>query len=231
MCYISVGMTVHRPPMRHLNLPHKVHVIQNNFTSPWIHLSHTFKLISSSIHSFLPSTQTTDYRYRAAVRELVPQLCYLDDLRVEEDGRSCSTTMGEDWAILRNYIRDSTQTATEDGVCLYMLFWVIRCRPVNYSCVFNGPLTFVFAEETADDACSCSRPASARRPASSRSCVWPLSRPHTASRPVSANRPGVLSPPGSRPGSAESELATVAAETSALTHGQALQWLIIHIQF
>uniref|UniRef100_A0A671XU78 Leucine rich repeat containing 56 n=1 Tax=Sparus aurata TaxID=8175 RepID=A0A671XU78_SPAAU len=65
--------------------------------------------------------QTTDYRYRAAVRELVPQLCYLDDLRVEEDGRSCSTTMGEDWAILRNYIRDSTQTATEDGVCLYML--------------------------------------------------------------------------------------------------------------
>ncbi|XP_036962311.1 leucine-rich repeat-containing protein 56 isoform X1 [Acanthopagrus latus] len=132
--------------------------------------------------------QTADYGYRAAVRELVPQLCYLDDLRVEEDGRSSSTTMGEDWAILRNYIRDSTQKAAED-------------------------------EETADDACSYGRPASVRRPASSRSCVWPLSTPHTGSRPVSATRPGVLSPPGSRPGSAESELATVAAETSALTHG------------
>lgn len=38
-------------------------------------------------------------------------------------------------------------------------------------------------------------------------------------------RPGVLSPPGSRPGSADSDLATVAAETSILTHGKALQWL------
>lgn len=38
-------------------------------------------------------------------------------------------------------------------------------------------------------------------------------------------RPGVLSPPGSRPGSADSDLATVAAETSVLTHGEALQWL------
>ncbi|XP_073327846.1 leucine-rich repeat-containing protein 56 [Pagrus major] len=129
------------------------------------------------------ATQTADYSYRAAVRELVPQLRYLDDLRVEEDGPSGSTTMGEDLAILRNSIRDSTQT------------------------------------ETADDACSYSRPASARRPPSSRSCVWPLSRPPTGSRPVSATRPGVLSPPGSRPGSAESELATVAAETSTLTHG------------
>ncbi|XP_059191734.1 leucine-rich repeat-containing protein 56 [Centropristis striata] len=140
------------------------------------------------------ATQTEDYSYRAAVRELVPQLRYLDDLKVEEDGQSCSSTMGEDWAILRNSIRDcnSSLAATED-------------------------------EETADSACPHSRPSSARRPASSYSCIRPHSsagfRPHTGSRPMSGTRPGFLSPPGSRPGSADSDLATVEAETSTLTHG------------
>ncbi|GAA6217592.1 leucine-rich repeat-containing protein 56 isoform X1 [Lates japonicus] len=140
------------------------------------------------------ATQTTDYRYRAAVRELVPQLRYLDDVSVEEDGLSCSSTMGEVWAVLRNSIRNcsSSQGAAED-------------------------------EETADSACPHSRPSSGGRPASSRSCVRPLSsagsRPHTGSRPMSATRPGVLSPPGPRPGSADSDLAAMEAETSILTHG------------
>ncbi|XP_031139336.1 leucine-rich repeat-containing protein 56 isoform X1 [Sander lucioperca] len=146
------------------------------------------------VHPNPTAIQTADYSYRAAVRELVPQLRYLDDLRVEEDGLSCISTIGEDWAILRNSIRDgnSSQAATKD-------------------------------EETADSPCPHSRPGSARRPASSHSCVWPLSsagsRPHTGSRPMSATGPGVLSPPGSRPGSADSDLATVEAETSILTHG------------
>lgn len=51
------------------------------------------------------STQTAEYSYRAAVRELVPQLCYLDNLRVEE--RYSSSIMGEDWIILQNAIKDS----------------------------------------------------------------------------------------------------------------------------
>lgn len=65
----------------------------------------------------------TDYSYRAAVRELVPQLSYLDDVRVEEDGLGSSSNMGEDWAILRNSIRDcnSSQAATEDGACVYVV--------------------------------------------------------------------------------------------------------------
>ncbi|XP_041795773.1 leucine-rich repeat-containing protein 56 [Chelmon rostratus] len=135
--------------------------------------------------------QTADYSYRAAVRDLVPQLHYLDDLKVEEDGRSSSSTMGEDWAILRNAIRDcnSSQGAAED-------------------------------EETADGASLYSRPTSARRPASSHSCVWPpssaCSRPRAGSRPMSSTRPGVLSSPGSRPASADSDVAT---ETGTLTHG------------
>nr|XP_019957686.1 PREDICTED: leucine-rich repeat-containing protein 56 isoform X2 [Paralichthys olivaceus] len=140
------------------------------------------------------ATQTSDYRYRAAVRELVPQLHYLDNIRIEDDGLSCSSVMGEDWAILRNSIRDcsSSQSATED-------------------------------EETAEGAWPDSRPGSARRPVSSRSCVWPLSsegsRPHTGSRPMSATRSRVLTPPGSRPASADSDIAAVEAETSILTHG------------
>ncbi|XP_033941497.1 leucine-rich repeat-containing protein 56 [Pseudochaenichthys georgianus] len=135
-----------------------------------------------------PAKQTADYSYRAAVRELIPQLRYLDDVRVEEDGLSCSSTMGEDWAILRNSIRDcnSPRAATDD-------------------------------EDTADSECPYSRPSS------SLYGVWPLSsadsRPHTGSRPMSASRLGVLSPPRSQPGSADSNLATVEAETSILTHG------------
>ncbi|KAL6107007.1 lrrc56 [Pungitius sinensis] len=136
--------------------------------------------------------QAADYSYRAAVRELVPQLCYLDNLRVEEDGLSSHSTIGEDWAILRDCIRDgsSSQAATE-------------------------------CEDTADRGYTYSRPASARRPASSRSNVWPLSsagsRPNIGTGSMAATGPGFLS--GSRPGSADSGLATVEAEASVLTHG------------
>ncbi|KAL4005978.1 hypothetical protein ACER0C_005691 [Sarotherodon galilaeus] len=139
------------------------------------------------------STQMADYSYRAAVRELVPQLRYLDDVKVEEDRLSCCTTMGEDWDILRNSIRDSnfSYPAGED-------------------------------EETANSVNPYSRPSSARCPSPSFSGVWAMSssgtRPHSGSRLMSAIRPGVLSPSGSRPGSADSDLAVVEAETSALTH-------------
>nr|XP_020474190.1 leucine-rich repeat-containing protein 56 isoform X3 [Monopterus albus] len=131
------------------------------------------------------STQTADYSYRASVRELVPQLRYLDDVRIEEDKLSCCSIMGQDWAILQNSIRDynSSQDAAED-------------------------------EERADSAYPYSRPSTARRPTSCCSSVL-----SAGSRPMLVNRPGVLSPPGSRPGSADSDLAAVEAETSILTHG------------
>ncbi|XP_008279972.1 leucine-rich repeat-containing protein 56 [Stegastes partitus] len=146
------------------------------------------------LHPNPTSTQMADYSYQTAVRELVPQLRYLDGERVEEDKPSCHTTKGEELEILINSIRDC-----------------------------NSSLAAGMDEETADSACPYSRPSSARRPSSSLSCIWPMSsaasRPHTRSRPMSATRPAVLSPPGSRPGSADSDLAAVEAETSALTHG------------
>lgn len=136
--------------------------------------------------------QTADYSYRAAVRELVPQLRYLDNVSVEEEDLSCSNTLGEDWETLRNSIKEhnSSQLASD-------------------------------LEESVDRASPLSRPSTAGRPATSLSCVRPLSsqspRPHTGYRPMTAA--GLFSPPGSRPGSADSDLSAVEAETSALTHG------------
>ncbi|XP_034032751.1 leucine-rich repeat-containing protein 56 [Thalassophryne amazonica] len=127
------------------------------------------------------ATQTAYYSYRHAVRELIPQLCYLDSVRVEDSRLSCA--MGEDWAILLNSIRDC-----------------------------NSSPALVEDEGTVDGECTSTRPSSARHPASSLSCVW-------SSRPTSATRSGILSPPASRPGSSDSDLAVVEAETSILTHG------------
>ncbi|KAJ3597194.1 hypothetical protein NHX12_003594 [Muraenolepis orangiensis] len=45
------------------------------------------------------ASQGLEYSYRVAVRELVPQLRYLDDVRVEEAGPgSISSTMGDEWS-------------------------------------------------------------------------------------------------------------------------------------
>lgn len=53
------------------------------------------------------------------MRELVPQLCYLDNLSLEEHERHSSSTMGEDWVLLRTAIKDSksSRAAAEGGLC------------------------------------------------------------------------------------------------------------------
>ncbi|KAM6937875.1 leucine-rich repeat-containing protein 56 [Xenentodon cancila] len=140
------------------------------------------------------STQMTGYSYRAAVRELVPQLRYLDDVNVEEDKLTCCSIEGEDWDILRNSVKEC-----------------------------NSPKAASKDVEMAANVCRYSEHTSARRPSSSPSCIRPLTgpgiRPLTGSRPMSAMRAGVLSSAGSRSGSSEFDLAAVEAETSILTHG------------
>uniref|UniRef100_A0AAQ5XF27 Leucine rich repeat containing 56 n=1 Tax=Amphiprion ocellaris TaxID=80972 RepID=A0AAQ5XF27_AMPOC len=71
------------------------------------------------------STQIADYSYRAAVRELVPQLRYLDGKRVEEDILSCCSTEGEDLEIVINAIRDcnSSLTTSMDEIPFYLLIF------------------------------------------------------------------------------------------------------------
>ncbi|XP_051916042.1 leucine-rich repeat-containing protein 56 isoform X1 [Hippocampus zosterae] len=61
-----------------------------------------------------PTTTQIDYNYRETVSELVPQLSYLDNARVEDGSLGSSSTMWEEWAILRNCLRHLSQASTED---------------------------------------------------------------------------------------------------------------------
>lgn len=177
-------------------------------------MPHQSTLIHQSSQFF--STQTAEYSYRAAVRELVPQLCYLDNLRVEEC--HSSSIMGEDWIILQNVIKDSktSRTAAEEGLCfkcglgsLMHTWWSLDAH-------------FFSAEETTKMTCPGSRALSAGHlfsPSFVLNHHSTDSRPTTGSIRRSTTRPGPLPPPGQRPGSAGLRLKTLAAETSILTHG------------
>ncbi|TNN00557.1 hypothetical protein fugu_011803 [Takifugu bimaculatus] len=126
------------------------------------------------------ATQTAGYSYRAAVRELVPQLCYLDNLSLEESERHSSSTMGEDWVVLQTAIKDSK---------------FLRAAAVG--------------DETMEISYPGSRGLSAGH-LFSPSFVWPHhsadSRPTTGSRPSSAIRPGPLPPNGPKPGAGNTKL-------------------------
>ncbi|KAJ0029661.1 hypothetical protein NQD34_004658 [Periophthalmus magnuspinnatus] len=134
--------------------------------------------------------QTADYSYPAAVRELIPQLRYLDNVKVEEEGLSCSRTMGEDWEILQNSIKDLTHLDTNYDASAG------RTPPLSRPPSARAPYTSL----------SCVRPRSSQSP-----------RPFTVSRPTTAL--GLSSPSGSRPGSSDSGLSAEDVESSSLTHG------------
>ncbi|KAK5618970.1 hypothetical protein CRENBAI_006051 [Crenichthys baileyi] len=128
--------------------------------------------------STLCSLKVEEYNYRAAVRELVPQLRYLDDMKVEEDRLTCCSITGEDWDILRISIQESNSSETAEKMAGHLHPYTLTTGP------------------------------SGARPISS-----------AGTRSILATRHRVLSPPGSRPASSDSNLAAVEAETSALTHG------------
>ncbi|XP_014327930.1 leucine-rich repeat-containing protein 56 [Xiphophorus maculatus] len=124
------------------------------------------------------SPQAEEYNYRAAVRELVPQLRYLDDVKVEEDKLTCCSTTQEDWDILGMSFQESNSFKTAEKIASHL----------RYCAHITGP--------------------SGVRPTSSANM-----------RPIVATGHKVLSSPGSRPTSSDSDVASVEAETSALTHG------------
>ncbi|TRY56262.1 hypothetical protein DNTS_028378 [Danionella cerebrum] len=53
-------------------------------------------------------SESSDYSFRSAVRELVPQLSFLDDVPVEEDKPHDGRTSLLDWTILKESIKDSS---------------------------------------------------------------------------------------------------------------------------
>ncbi|XP_077452926.1 leucine-rich repeat-containing protein 56 isoform X1 [Stigmatopora argus] len=61
-----------------------------------------------------PTTTQMDYKYWDAVKELVPQILYLDNARVEDRRLDSRSTLWEDWAILRNCLRNSSPASSED---------------------------------------------------------------------------------------------------------------------
>ncbi|XP_021428632.2 leucine-rich repeat-containing protein 56 isoform X2 [Oncorhynchus mykiss] len=142
------------------------------------------------------------YCYRSLVRELVPQLRYLDDMHArEEAGSRSSSSMGEDWALLRESFKDcsSTETAEEK-----------RAASV---CVYSRPSS----GQHLASSLSSSRPSS--RPVTARPLSAAGSTPLSGSRPLSAAGYRALSPPGSRSGSADADPVSVDPDASILTHG------------
>ncbi|RXN11420.1 leucine-rich repeat-containing 56 isoform X1 [Labeo rohita] len=56
----------------------------------------------------LEGNPVSDYSYRSAVRDLIPQLILLDDVPAEEDEPQCFRTSPEDWTVLRESIKDAS---------------------------------------------------------------------------------------------------------------------------
>ncbi|XP_050955843.1 leucine-rich repeat-containing protein 56 isoform X2 [Labeo rohita] len=54
------------------------------------------------------TSEVSDYSYRSAVRDLIPQLILLDDVPAEEDEPQCFRTSPEDWTVLRESIKDAS---------------------------------------------------------------------------------------------------------------------------
>lgn len=52
--------------------------------------------------------QVSGYSFRSAVRELIPQLIFLDDVPAEEDKPQRFRASLQDWTLLRDSIRDAS---------------------------------------------------------------------------------------------------------------------------
>ncbi|XP_048861138.1 leucine-rich repeat-containing protein 56 isoform X2 [Brienomyrus brachyistius] len=147
------------------------------------------------MHPHPGAQQAGPYCYRLAVRDLIPQLHYLDDIPAEDTEPCYGTASLEDWNVIKESIKErlsdslgSSEENTAGGVP--------SSRPSSAPLPLNR---------------SASRPGSGR-PSSARAGT---AQPGTA-------RPGTAQPascPRSRPGSADADHAFVDPDASDLTHG------------
>lgn len=142
--------------------------------------------------------QVCGYSYRSAVRELIPQLIFLDDVPVEEDKPQRCRTSLQDWTLLRESIRDAS---VSDG---RELTDADKQQPLKS---VSAALE-VFQEQRCVSV-SGVRPGDLR-----------ISSRSLSSRPDSA-RP-LTSCSGSSPGSTGSDIAILNHEASDLTNGKLL---------
>ncbi|XP_053345628.1 leucine-rich repeat-containing protein 56 [Clarias gariepinus] len=108
------------------------------------------------------ASQVSEYNYRSAVRKLIPQLQILDDAPAEDEEFRYSSTLKEDWALLRESIKDTNSIIDSGNDCLELM------------------------ELRSASVCDFSRPSSTQRPGTSMGYRSPLSPPGTA-RPSSSS--------------------------------------------
>ncbi|KAK2867515.1 hypothetical protein Q8A67_025632 [Cirrhinus molitorella] len=139
------------------------------------------------------ASEVSGYSYRSEVRDLIPQLIFLDDVPAEEDKAQCCRSSLEDWTLLRESIKEASVsdslklTDTDTGKDKQQL---LKTRSVSVRGV---------------------------RPASAPPGDLRISSRSLSSRPGSA-RP-LTSCSGSRPGSTVSDIAVLNHESSDLTNG------------
>lgn len=81
----------------------------------------------------------SEYNYRSAVRKLIPQLEVLDDAPAEEEDPPHSNTMKEDWALLKECIKDTTSiTDSANDYLGLMGNLVSQSMNCSSSCLFIG---------------------------------------------------------------------------------------------
>ncbi|XP_058858858.1 leucine-rich repeat-containing protein 56 isoform X1 [Acipenser ruthenus] len=105
------------------------------------------------------TTKSSGYSYRAAVKELVPHLKYLDDIPADHSAAPRSNKLNEDWMIVKQSIKDCNSTKDTD----------------------NQDESVASGRPSSGQHPHSSRPGSARRP-------WTAQRPASAGMPGS-NRP------------------------------------------
>ncbi|RXM35615.1 hypothetical protein EOD39_3996 [Acipenser ruthenus] len=105
------------------------------------------------------TTKSSGYSYRAAVKELVPHLKYLDDIPADHSAAPRSNKLNEDWMIVKQSIKDCNSTEDTD----------------------NQDESVASGRPSSGQHPRSSRPGSARRP-------WTAQRPASAGMPGS-NRP------------------------------------------
>uniref|UniRef100_A0A3Q2QJY7 Leucine rich repeat containing 56 n=1 Tax=Fundulus heteroclitus TaxID=8078 RepID=A0A3Q2QJY7_FUNHE len=84
------------------------------------------------------SLQVEEYNYRAAVRELVPQLRYLDDVKVEEDRLTCCSTAREHWDIPRVSMQESNSSEATEKTAAHPRLYSTQTSPSHPSTSPSG---------------------------------------------------------------------------------------------
>ncbi|XP_065147196.1 leucine-rich repeat-containing protein 56 [Paramisgurnus dabryanus] len=120
VAYNNISELIHLSMMDHLEvLDLEGNDVDDLLNQVW-HLGHCKNLRTLSLEGNpvctrpSPGSSEADYSYRSAVREMIPQLRFLDDVPVEEDKPDCGRSTQMDWTLLRESIKDFSISDTQE---------------------------------------------------------------------------------------------------------------------